>query len=230
LAPARDGAAPVHTDGLRLTAFEVADGAGRPLMQGIDFLAAPGEAAHVSGESSTGKSTLVRVLGRLWPQARGELALPDTSQVMITPQKSYLPLGSLKGALLYPNPDLTVADDRLEAVLEKVGLGALAPRLGEVARWDQVLSNGERQRLAVARLLIHRPRVAILDEALSALDEATQQMLLSRLKSELPRTAIVTLSQRPASAGLHDRHLVLERRADGTAAMPMPGPALAGAT
>jgi putative ATP-binding cassette transporter len=207
--------------------FEVADGAGRPLIHGVDLAAGPGEAVHISGESSTGKSTLVRVFGRLWPKTAGELDLPDGAEVMITPQKSYLPLGSLKGALLYPNPDLTVADDRLEAVLDKVGLGALAPRLGEVARWDQVLSNGERQRLAIARLLIHRPRVVILDEALSALEETTQQALLSRLKAELPGTTIVSLSQRPAPPGLHDRQLVLERRAESATLMPLTVPALA---
>jgi putative ATP-binding cassette transporter len=214
---------------MRLREFEVADGAGRPLIQGVNLAVAPGEAVHISGESSTGKSTLVRVLGRLWPKARGDLALPDAAEVMITPQKSYLPLGSLKGALLYPNPELTVPDERLGAVLDKVGLGAMAPRLGEVARWDQVLSNGERQRLAIARLLIHRPRVAILDEALSALEEATQQALLARLKAELPETIIVSLSQRPAAPGLHDRHLVLERRAGSTAPMPLDAPVLAGA-
>jgi putative ATP-binding cassette transporter len=229
LAPARDGSPEHAGGGVRLREFEVADGAGRPLIQGVDLAAAPGEAVHISGESSTGKSTLVRVFGRLWPKARGDLALPDSAEVMITPQKSYLPLGSLKGALLYPDPDLVVADDRLGAVLDKVGLGALASRLGEVTRWDQVLSNGERQRLAIARLLIHRPRVAILDEALSALEEATQQALLARLKAELPETIIVSLSQRPAAPGLHDRHLVLERRAGSAAPMLLDASALAGA-
>jgi putative ATP-binding cassette transporter len=228
LAPVRGGAPEQDSGaGVRLSEFEVADGAGRPLMQGINLAAAPGEAVHISGESSTGKSTLVRVFGRLWPGASGELTLPDSPDVMITPQKSYLPLGSLKGALLYPNPDLAVPDERLGAVLDKVGLGALGARLGEVARWDQVLSSGERQRLAIARLLIHRPRVAILDEALSALEEATQQALLSRLKAELPETTIVSLSQRPAAPGLHARHLVLERRADSAALMPLDAPALA---
>jgi putative ATP-binding cassette transporter len=133
---------------------------------------------------------------------------------MITPQKTYLPLGPLKGALLYPNPSLEVSDDRLASALEKVGLGALVSRLAEVARWDQVLSNGERQRLGVARLAIHRPRAVILDDALSALDEGTQASLLAHLRAELPDAIIVSLGQRSALAGVHDRQLVLERNGD----------------
>jgi putative ATP-binding cassette transporter len=214
---------------LRLSDFEIGDGTGRPLLSGADLSAGPGEAVHVHGDSSTGKSTLVRVLAGLWPVARGGLTLPDRSEVMITPQKSYLPLGSLKGALLYPNPTLQMSDDRLRAALDKVGLEALGPRLDERARWDQVLSNGERQRLAMARLLIHEPRVIILDDALSALDESAQAAILARLRSELPDATIVSLAQRPAPAGVHDRQLVLERGADNTALMGSHVPELANA-
>ena len=214
---------------LRLSDFEIGDGTGRPLLSGADLSAGAGEAVHVHGDSSTGKSTLVRVLAGLWPVARGGLTLPDRSEVMITPQKSYLPLGSLKGALLYPNPTLQMSDDRLRAALDKVDLGALSGRLDEVARWDQVLSNGERQRLAMARLLIHEPRVIILDDALSALDESAQAAILARLRSELPDATIVSLAQRPAPAGVHDRQLVLERGADNTALMGSHVPELANA-
>ena len=214
---------------LRLSDFEIGDGTGRPLLSGADLSAGPGEAVHVHGDSSTGKSTLVRVLAGLWPVARGGLTLPDRSEVMITPQKSYLPLGSLKGALLYPNPTLQMSDDRLRAALDKVDLGALGGRLDEVARWDQVLSNGERQRLAMARLLIHQPRVIILDDALSALDESAQAAILARLRSELPDATILSLAQRPAPAGVHDRQLVLERGADNTALMGSHAPELANA-
>jgi putative ATP-binding cassette transporter len=221
---------PVPGSAVRLADFEISDGAGRPLLWGAELAAKAGESVHVSGDSSTGKSTLVRVLTGLWPSARGSLTMPDSAKVMVTPQKSYLPLGSLKGALFYPDPALGASDARLQAALERVGLGALSSRLEEVARWDQVLSNGERQRLSIARVLIHRPQIVILDDALSALDEASQQALLSRLRADLAEATIISLGQRPAPAGLHDRQLVLQRHADGAELMPLAGPALASAT
>jgi len=226
-APTRPPAA--HGAAVRLADFEIADGSGRPLLSGADLSAAAGEAVHVHGDSSTGKSTLVRVLAGLWPAARGSLALPDASEVMITPQKSYLPLDSLKGALLYPNPSLQVSDETLIAALDKVGLEALGSRLDEVARWDQVLSNGERQRLAIARLLIHRPPVVILDDALSALEESAQGAVLTCLRAELADATIISLGQRPAPPGVHDRQMRLERRADSAALLPVVAPALANA-
>ena len=111
-----------------------------------------------------------------------------------------------------------------------MGLGALIPRLDEVARWDQVLANGERQRLAIARLLIHKPQVVILDDALSALEEPAQKTLLARLKTDLPGATIISLGQRPAAGGPHDRQFALERNADGAVLVPAGAPALADAT
>jgi vitamin B12/bleomycin/antimicrobial peptide transport system ATP-binding/permease protein len=216
--------------GVRLADFEIADGGGRPLLAGRDLSAAAGEMVHVHGDSSTGKSTLVRVLAGLCSAARGSLTLPDPSQVMITPQKSYLPLDSLKGALLYPNPSLQVPDETLLAALANVGLEALGSRLDDRARWDQVLSNGERQRLAIARLMIHKPRLIILDDALSALDEPAQAALLARLRGELPEAAIVTLAQRAAPDGVHDRQLALKRRPDSAALLDARPPELVPAT
>jgi putative ATP-binding cassette transporter len=93
-----------------------------------------------------------------------------------------------------------------------------------------VLSNGERQRVAIARLLIHKPQVAVLDDALSALDNPTQDMLFARLRGDLPGTTIVSLGQQPGALGRHDRHYALERNANGAALVPAGAPAMAGAT
>jgi putative ATP-binding cassette transporter len=224
---APDRPAPGEGASVRLSDFEIADGSGRPLLSGADLAVGPGEAVHVHGGSSTGKSTLVRVLAGLWPTMRGRLAMPEPRDVMITPQKAYLPLDSLRGALLYPNPSLEVPDEALGAALGKVGLDALRSRLDERARWDQVLSNGERQRLAIARLIVHRPNVVILDDALSALEESAQALVLSRLRAELPEATIISLGQRPAPAGVHDRQLELQRRADSAELLPAAAPALA---
>jgi putative ATP-binding cassette transporter len=207
--------------------FEVMDSTGRPLISGADLTARPGDSLHISGDSSTGKSTLVRVLAGLTQRARGVLRMPDPRDVMIAPQKAYLPLGSLRGALVYPQTRPMFADDALTDALERVGLGQLASRLDEVGRWDQNLSNGERQRLAVARLLLHRPRVVILDDALAALEETAQVEMLACLRADLPEATIISLGQR-APKGVHDTALVIERTARAARLVPATEPTLAG--
>ena len=148
--------------------------------------------------------------------SRGDLKFRDLLQLALSGLMAPF-IGSLADALAYPRSldpqDGTVP--RLAAALATAGLAHLAPRLHEHARWDKILSSGERQRLALARLLVARPDVAILDDALSTLEEPELGVLLGALRAALPATALVMLSQHAAPVGRHDRHFVLERGPEG---------------
>ena len=129
---------------------------------------------------------------------------------MSLPQKPYFPLGTLREAILYPERPEDVGDEDLREALHKVGLDHLRGRLGETERWDHILSGGEQQRVAFARVLIQRPAWVFMDEATSALDEAGQANIMRLLAEELPKTAVVSIGHRPGLEEFHTRELVLE--------------------
>ena len=198
--------------GLDITDLTVHDPFGAPVLAGVALAARPGATLHISGDTSAGKSTLARALAGLWTRGEGRIRLPNDARVMVLPQKPYLPLGSLADAIAYPETDRAVSDAGMRRVLADVGLAHLGDRLADFIRWDQQLSNGERQRLGIARLLLHKPGVVVLDDALSALDEAAEIALVRRLRSALPETIIISLGQTQPPAGLYDDVLALQRR------------------
>jgi putative ATP-binding cassette transporter len=202
--------------GLHLAGISVFDPSGRPLVNSASLSLAPGERVGIAGNSSTGKTALVRVIGGLWPWGRGRLELPRNLKVMIAPQKPYMPLGTLRTGLLYPFTGKPIGDDRLMDVLDRVGLGHISHRLGHEDRWDHVLGTGERQRIAVARLLLHGPDVIVIDDGLSALEPEAQRALLDQVVAELPHAAILNLGQRERTDGFHVRRLTLETRSGGS--------------
>jgi putative ATP-binding cassette transporter len=160
-----------------------------------------GEWVQLNGDSSTGKSTLVRQLcGLDADTARLHVMASGLSgrEPMVLPQRVYLPPGSLCDVLTYPAASPPASDPRLRSALEQTGLGALASRLEDTARWDALLSLGERQRLGVARVLITGPDALIIDDALSALDEAAQRSLLEAIRRAAPSTTVLYLSRHPA--------------------------------
>ena len=170
----------------------------------------PGEWLHIVGDSGAGKTMVARAL------AEGK----DGRRLMMLPQRIYVPLGSLRDVLAYPDPRRMTDNAAAATALSRAGLAHLAPRLDEVARWDQVLSTGERQRLGIARILLHRPEVAILDDAMTALDEPAQVALAKALRTDLPGTAVISLAQRPVSADVAQRQLRLERVGDAASLHP----------
>ena len=148
------------------TAWRCSCRTARRCCSGVDVTVREGEAVVLRGPSGSGKTTLFRVLAGLWPFGRGRIATPPAdARVLFLPQKPYLPIGTLKDALCYPDPPDQVADRDCREALEACGLWHLAPRLGEATNWSLVLSGGEQQRLGFARALLLRPDWLFLDEA-----------------------------------------------------------------
>lgn len=183
---------------------------GRSLIDGADFNLRSGENILIKGPSGSGKSTLLRVLAGIWPYVKGRLAMPEAENTMFIPQKPYLPLGTLREALLYPG-SRECSDNELKAVLEKCSIGYLAENLYVEADWAHVLSGGEQQRVAFARALIYRPDWLFLDEATSALDEATEQAMYSLLAEEMPQTTVISIGHRSTLNNFHKAGLFLDK-------------------
>lgn len=202
-----DGA--IHIENLSL-----AHGNGRIVIADASVVIQLGEKVLIVGESGSGKSTLIRALAGLWPWGSGKIAMPRGKRVAFLPQKPYLPNGTLRTVLLYPEAHKPTDDETIVAALKRCGLAYLARRLDD-DKWDQILSGGERQRVAFARLLIQRPDIIIMDEATSALDEDSQASLLGLLEAEFARATVVSVSHRPELEDFHDRKITLEKRLAG---------------
>jgi putative ATP-binding cassette transporter len=205
-------------DGREVLAFrdlQVGHADGNVVIQDATAEIAAGEKVLIVGESGTGKSTLFRAIGGLWPWGSGEIRTPPRERMFFMPQRPYLPLGTLRAAIAYPASAKKFASAAMVAALERCQLAHLIPRLDEEDRWDRVLSLGEQQRLAFARLLLHRPRWVFLDEATAALDEENQDQMMRLFREELAESALVSIGHRPGLDVYHDRTLHLLRAPDG---------------
>jgi vitamin B12/bleomycin/antimicrobial peptide transport system ATP-binding/permease protein len=183
---------------------------GDPLVDALDVRLESGQSLVITGQSGAGKTTLLRSLAELWPYASGTLRCPDgDNATMFLSQLPYVPLGTLRTVVCYPNPPGDISDQTLRDTLTKVALAPLTERLDEVRDWAKVLSPGEQQRAAFARILLTKPKAVFLDESTSALDEGLEHALYQLLHNELPDCVVVSVSHRPAVEVFHDRHLEL---------------------
>lgn len=193
---------PLDIDGLRLSLPD-----GRPLLAIDRLTIAPGEAVWLNGASGLGKTTLFKTIAGLWPHAAGQLTRPSGTSLFLT-QKPYVPLGTLDDAVAYPEPPEAFPDEARRAAIAAVGLEHRGDAiLSESDATTGSLSGGELQRLALARLLLHRPDYAFLDEATSALDVAAESELLTLVRRELPETALVMVAHR-RPVGIDDLRVV----------------------
>ncbi|MCR5833410.1 MAG: ABC transporter ATP-binding protein/permease [Selenomonadaceae bacterium] len=198
-------------DKLKLTDITVKLPTGRELLDKLSMELENTKALLVTGASGCGKSTLLRTLAGIWGYASGEISLPPNAKVMFLPQKPYLPLGTLRRALIYPSAEKDAPpDEKLRETLKLVDLPTLADKLETADDWSRILSLGEQQRLAFARVLLAMPDYIFLDEATSALDEPREIEMYKLLRAQLPEVTIVSVGHRSTLFDLHDVELHLD--------------------
>ena len=155
----------------------------RTLIKNLNLKLKNNDKLMIVGESGIGKSSLLRSVAGLWDFGSGEIKKPNLSQTMFLPQQPYMLLGTLTEQVSYPNSQDEFTFQEIEQALSRVGLNQLIKdhKVNEVKDWTRVLSVGEQQRLAFARILINKPKFVILDEGTSALDAENEQNLYKLL-------------------------------------------------
>ena len=186
------------------------------VLRDIDLTVSRGERIVIAGPSGSGKSTLFRAIAGIWPFGDGKVGIPADAKIMLLPQRPYLPQGTLRAALAYPEREEAYDDAAIREAMAKVKLGHLADKLDETDLWGQRLSGGEQQRLAVARALLSKPDWLFLDEATASLDEKLEGEIYATIDRELPQTRIVSIGHRATLREMHDTIVTMEPNADGT--------------
>ena len=153
-------------------------------------------------------------IGRIWPFGKGEVSRLPLENIMFIPQTSYMPLGTLREALIFPDKVIDVTDQTLAQLLKDCGLGHLVNQLNQVSRWTEHLSPGELQRIAFVRILIQKPQWVFLDEGTSSLDLKSENQLYLLLKKNLPNCSVISVGHRPSLDEYHDHEIDLEKYAN----------------
>lgn len=182
----------------------------KTLFKNLSFALQTGQGLLIMGESGCGKSSLLRSLAGLWNSGTGVIVRPELSEILFLPQRPYMILGTLREQLLYPNAKVDLSDEEFHQILKKVKLSYLAEQFGgfNVEKdWSDVLSLGEQQRLAFARILVTKPKYTILDEATSALDVKNEELLYNLLVET--GTTFISVGHRPTLEKYHQTIITL---------------------
>jgi putative ATP-binding cassette transporter len=202
-------------DGMTFRDLSIANPDGEVVVSRFNARVAEGERVLITGDPGAALK-LFKVVAGLWPWGRGLVELPaEGVNIFFMPHRPYLPIGKLRGAIAYPTAPDWFEDEQFVAVLARVGLGHLAPRLDDEATWEKELAYGDMQRLGFARLLLHRPDWIFIEEATDAIDPEGEKEMMRLLRDDFPAATIITVGNHPALEEFHDRKLMLTRSTDG---------------
>ncbi|OBT17029.1 hypothetical protein A9264_09890 [Vibrio sp. UCD-FRSSP16_10] len=207
------------TNGVACQKLSIQKPNGQTLLSDINLQVNSGESLLIKGASGLGKSTLLRTLAGIWPFYNGHYHTQD-SNVLLLPQKPYLPKSTLRECLSYPQA-ATPENERYQSALEKVGLAALISELDIETEWQIKLSGGEQQKIALARALVLKPELLILDEATSNLDEPVAYQLIQQLRTLLPHSTLLMVSHQSHLTELFERVVELEQTTIKTQTEPL---------
>jgi vitamin B12/bleomycin/antimicrobial peptide transport system ATP-binding/permease protein len=182
---------------------------GTKLLEHADLTFTAGHSIVITGRTGSGKSTLFRVLAGIWPFGRGEVQLPPGS--FFLPQRPYIPLGTLRHVITYPNAMDAFSDQEIDQALRDAGLSNLCDRVEKDDNWPQRLSGGEQQRVALVRALLAKPAWIFLDEATASLDPDAEEALYRVLRQRLPNATLVSIAHRTSLSSVHESRLVFKR-------------------
>ena len=188
---------------------------GREIVRARALSLPKGQATLLTGPSGSGKSTLFRAIAGIWPFGKGRVDVPPGQSALVLPQQPYIPLGTLRGAVSYPNTTDRFSDETIRDALIAAQLPKLAQELDKVDAWDQRLSGGEKQRLAIARAILAKPDWLFLDESTAALDEKSEAGIYRMLREKLPGTTIVSIGHRSTLHEFHDGRIEMQAANDG---------------
>jgi vitamin B12/bleomycin/antimicrobial peptide transport system ATP-binding/permease protein len=194
-----------NEDQLKISDLSLLTPEGRQLIEKYSVEIREKEKVLFKGATGTGKSTLFRALAGIWPFFSGNLDVPNKNIRVFVSQSPYMPLGTLRHVLLYPDYENAILDEELVKYLNEFRLTHLVSKLNAEEDWHHILSTGERQRLVLIRALIKKPKWIFLDEATSALDPEMQTWVFNKIQKDLPNTTLVSIGHREELKNFHSR-------------------------